>query len=59
MVVQLLGNLLINSDLDAVKVTVTVPVLQVVEDDGDITGSKVNFDIQLIIQWWTFYYSSI
>ena len=36
-----------NSDLDAVKVTVTVPVLQVIEDDGDITGSKVNFDIQL------------
>ena len=36
-----------NSDLDAVKVTVTVPLLQVIEDDGDITGSSVSFDIQL------------
>ena len=36
-----------NSDLDAVKITVTVPVLQVVEEDGDITGSKITFDIQL------------
>ena len=36
-----------NSDLDAVKVTVTVPLLQVVEEDGDITGSSVSFDIQL------------
>ena len=36
-----------NSDLDAVKVTITVPVLQVVEEDGDITGSSVSFDIQL------------
>ena len=36
-----------NSDLDAVKVTVTVPILQVIEDDGDVIGSQVNFDIQL------------
>ena len=36
-----------NSDLDAVKVTVTVPVLQVIQDDGDIVGNEVNFDIQL------------
>jgi len=36
-----------NSDLDAVKVTVTVPVLQVIEDDGDIVGNEVSFDIQL------------
>ena len=36
-----------NSDLDAVKVTVTVPVLQELEDDGDIVGSQVSFDIQL------------
>ena len=36
-----------NTDLDAVKITVTVPVLQVVEEDGDITGSKITFDIQL------------
>ena len=36
-----------NSDLDAVKVTVTVPVLQIIEDDGDIVGNQVSFDIQL------------
>ena len=36
-----------NSDLDAVKVTVTVPILQIIEDDGDIVGSSVSFDIQL------------
>ena len=36
-----------NPDLDAVKVTVTVPVLQVLEDDGDIVGSQVTFNIQL------------
>ncbi len=36
-----------NSDLDAVKVTITVPILQVIEDDGDVIGSQVNFDIQL------------
>ena len=36
-----------NSDLDAVKITVTVPVLQILEDDGDITGSSLSFDIQL------------
>ena len=36
-----------NSDLDAVKITVTVPILQVIEDDGDVVGSSVTFDIQL------------
>ena len=36
-----------NSNLDAVKVTVTVPILQKIEDDGDIVGSSVSFDIQL------------
>ena len=36
-----------NSNLDAVKVTVTVPILQIIEDDGDIVGSSVSFDIQL------------
>ena len=36
-----------NSDLDAVKVTVTVPILQIIDDDGDIVGSSVTFDIQL------------
>ena len=36
-----------NSDLDAVKVTVTVPILQIIEDDGDVVGSSVSFDIQL------------
>ena len=36
-----------NSDLDAVKITVTVPILQIIEDDGDIVGSSVSFDIQL------------
>jgi len=36
-----------NSDLDAVKVTVTVPILQVIEEDGDVVGSSVTFDIQL------------
>ena len=32
-----------NTDLDAVKITVTVPLLQVIEDDGDIVGSSVQF----------------
>ena len=36
-----------NSDLDAVKVTVTVPLLQQMEDDGDIVGSSVSFNIQI------------
>ena len=35
-----------NTDLDAVRVTVTVPVLQVIEEDGDVTGSQVSFVIQ-------------
>ena len=36
-----------NSDLDAVKITITVPILQVIESDGDVVGSLVSFDIQL------------
>ena len=36
-----------NSNLDAVKITVTVPILQVIEADGDVVGSSVSFDIQL------------
>ena len=36
-----------NSDLDAVKITITVPFLQKLEDDGDISGSKITFDIQI------------
>ena len=36
-----------NSDLDAVKITVTVPVLQILESDGDISGSSLSLDIQL------------
>ena len=36
-----------NSNLDAVKITVTVPILQVIEEDGDVVGSSVTFDIQL------------
>jgi len=36
-----------NSNLDAVKITVTVPLLQELQDDGDIVGSQVTFDIQL------------
>ena len=36
-----------NSDLDAVKVTVTVPILQKIEEDGDVVGSQLSFDIQI------------
>ena len=36
-----------NTDLDAVKVTLTAPLLQQMEDDGDIVGSSISFDIQL------------
>ena len=36
-----------NSNLDAVKVTVTVPILQQIKDDGDIVGSQLSFDIQV------------
>ena len=36
-----------NPNLDAVKITVTVPLLQILEDDGDIVGSQVTFDVQL------------
>tara|TARA_B100000161_G_scaffold52047_1_gene33940 strand:+ start:2286 stop:5708 length:3423 start_codon:yes stop_codon:yes gene_type:complete len=36
-----------NSDLDAVKITVTVPILQILEEDGDVVGSSISFDIQL------------
>ena len=36
-----------NSSLDAVKITVTVPLLQIIQDDGDIVGSGLTFDIQI------------
>ena len=36
-----------NSNLDAVKITVTVPILQKIEDDGDIVGSSVSFNIRI------------
>jgi len=36
-----------NSDIDRVRVTITVPSLQAVEDDGDIVGNSVSIKIQL------------
>ena len=36
-----------NSEIDAVRVTVTVPVLQKLEEDGDIVGSQVKLEIQV------------
>ena len=36
-----------DSDIDRVRVTVTVPSLQAVEDDGDIVGNSVSIKIQL------------
>ena len=36
-----------NPDLDAVKVTITVPVLQILESDGDIVGNALSFNIQI------------
>ena len=36
-----------NSDIDAVKVTVTFPQIQVATDKGDLLGSSVNLQIQI------------
>ncbi len=36
-----------DSDIDRVRVTITVPSLQAVEDDGDIVGNSVSIKIQL------------
>ena len=36
-----------NTDLDAVRVTVSVPVLQKLEEDGDVLGSKITLEIQV------------
>ena len=36
-----------NTELDAVRVTVTVPALQRQKDDGDIVGSKITLKIQI------------
>jgi predicted phage tail protein len=36
-----------DSDIDRVRVTITVPALQVIEDDGDIVGHSVDLKIQL------------
>jgi predicted phage tail protein len=45
--VPLTRQLTNNSDLDAVKVTVTAPLLQEIQDDGDIIGSQLSFNIQI------------
>lgn len=36
-----------NTELDAVRVTVTAPLLQKMEEDGDIVGSKITLQIQI------------
>jgi predicted phage tail protein len=36
-----------DSDIDRVRVTITVPSLQAVEDDGDIVGNSVSIKIQV------------
>ena len=36
-----------NSEVDAIKITLTWPQLQVVSDDGDILGKTVNYKIQI------------
>jgi predicted phage tail protein len=36
-----------NSEIDRVRVTITVPSLQVVEDDGDIVGNSVDIKMQI------------
>ena len=36
-----------NTELDAVRVTVTVPALQRQKDDGDVVGSRVSLEIQV------------
>ena len=36
-----------NSDIDRVSITVQIPTLQIIEDDGDIVGHAVTFQISL------------
>ena len=36
-----------DSDVDRVRVTLTIPSLQIIEDDGDITGHEVTIKIQV------------
>ena len=36
-----------NSEIDRVRVTITVPSLQVVEEDGDIVGNTVDIKMQI------------
>ena len=36
-----------NSDIDRVSITVQIPTLQIIEDDGDIVGHSVSFQISL------------
>ena len=36
-----------NTDLDAVRVTITIPSLQEQKDDGDVVGSRVSLEIQV------------
>jgi len=36
-----------NTQIDAVRVTVNVPLLQRMKDDGDIVGSKITLEIQV------------
>jgi len=36
-----------DSDIDRVRVTITIPSLQAIEDDGDIVGNSVSIKIQL------------
>ena len=36
-----------DSDVDRVRVTVTIPALQKIEDDGDIVGNSVQYQIQV------------
>ena len=36
-----------NTDVDRVRVTLTIPSLRIVEDDGDITGHSVSIKIQV------------
>jgi len=36
-----------NSDIDRVRITISVPSLQAVEDDGDIVGNSVDIKIQV------------
>ncbi len=36
-----------DSDVDRVRVTISIPSLQLIEDDGDIVGNSVSIKIQL------------